>query len=92
MIDMILKIIFWICISITFGCLLFAIGFLVKIHNLKLRGYEETYQALMYGDLEEVKDPIEMTFSSIEYKMYHLGAWEAYRDYRSIFNDDDGEY
>ena len=92
MIDMILNIIFWICTSITFGCLLFAIGFLVKIHNLKLRGYEETYQALADGMLGEVKDPIEMTFISIENKMYHIGAWEAYCDFRSIFNDDDGEY
>jgi hypothetical protein len=89
---MILDIIFWVCTSITFGCLLFAIGFLVKIHNWKMRGYNETYQALANGRLGEVKDPIEMTFNSIENKMYHIGAYEAYRDFRNIFNDDDGEY
>jgi hypothetical protein len=89
---MILEIIFWVCTSITFGCLLFAIGFLVKIHNWKMRGYNETYQALANGMLGEVKDPIEMKFNSIENKMYHIGAYEAYRDFRNIFNDDDGEY
>lgn len=89
---MILEIIFWVCTSITFGCLLFAIGFLVKVHNWKMRGYNETYQALANGRLGEVKDPIEMTFNSIENKMYHIGAYEAYRDFRNIFNDDDGEY
>lgn len=89
---MILEIIFWVCTSITFGCLLFAIGFLVKIHNWKMRGYNETYQALVNGGLREVKDPIEMKFNSIENKMYHIGAYEAYRDFRNIFNDDDGEY
>lgn len=89
---MILEIIFWVCTSITFGCLLFAIGFLVKIHNWKMRGYNETYQALANGKLGEVKDPIEMKFNSIENKMYHIGAYEAYRDFRNIFNDDDGEY
>lgn len=89
---MILEIIFWVCTSITFGCLLFVIGFLVKIHNWKMRGYNETYQALANGKLNEVKDPIEMKFNSIENKMYHIGAYEAYRDFRNIFNDDDGEY
>lgn len=89
---MILEIIFWVCTSITFGCLLFAIGFLVKIHNWKMRGYNETYQELANGRLGEVKDPIEMTFNSIENKMYHIGAYEAYRDFRNMFNDDDGEY
>jgi hypothetical protein len=89
---MILEIIFWVCTSITFGCLLFAIGFLIKIHNWKMRGYNETYQALANGRLREVKDPIEMKFNSIENKMYHIGAYEAYRDFRNIFNDDDGEY
>ena len=89
---MILEIIFWVCTSITFGCLLFAIGFLVKIHNWKMRGYNETYQALANGRLGELKDPIEMKFNSIENKMYHIGAYEAYRDFRNIFNDDDGEY
>ena len=89
---MILEIIFWVCTSITFGCLLFAIGFLVKIHNWKMRGYNETYQALANGRLNEVKDPIEMKFNNIENKMYHIGAYEAYRDFRNIFNDDDGEY
>jgi hypothetical protein len=89
---MILEIIFWVCTSITFGCLLFAIGFLVKIHNWKMRGYNETYQALANGRLREVKDPIEMKFNSIENKMYHIGAYEAYRDFRNIFNDDDEEY
>jgi hypothetical protein len=89
---MILEIISWVCTSITFGCLLFAIGFLVKIHNWKMRGYNETYQALANGRLREVKDPIEMKFNSIENKMYHIGAYEAYRDFRNIFNDDDGEY
>lgn len=89
---MILKIIFWVCTSITFGCLLFAIGFLVKIHNWKMRGYDETYKALSNGRLGEVKDPIEMKFNSIENKMYHIGAYEAYRDFRNIFNDDSGEY
>lgn len=89
---MILEIIFWVCTSITFGCLLFAIGFLVKVHNWKMRGYNETYQALANGRLREVKDPIEMKFNNIENKMYHIGAYEAYRDFRSMFNDDDGEY
>jgi hypothetical protein len=89
---MILEIIFWVCTSITFGCLLFAIGFLVKIHNWKIRGYNETYQALANGRLREVKDPIEMKFNSIENKIYHIGAYEAYCDFRNIFNDDDGEY
>lgn len=89
---MILEIIFWVCTSITFGCLLFAIGFLVKVHNWKMRGYNETYQALANGRLGEVKDPIEMKFNSIENKMYHIGAYEAYRDFRNIFNGDDGEY
>lgn len=84
---MILKIIFWVCTSITFSCLLFSIGFLIKIHNWKMRGYNETYQALSNGRLGEVKDPIEMTFNNIENRMYHLGAWEAYRNYRSMFNE-----
>ena len=83
---MILEIIFWICISITFGCLLFAIGFLAKIQNWKMRGYNETYQALANCKLREVKDPIEMKFNNIENKMYHIGAYEAYRDFRSMFN------
>ena len=78
----------WIFIGLGLIGLLFVINFLVKIHNWKLRGYEETYQALMYGRLGEVKDPIEMTFNSIENKMYHLGAWEAYRNYRSMFNEE----
>lgn len=89
---MILKIIFWVCTAITFSCLIFSIAFLIKIHNWKVRGYKETYQALANGKLGEVKDPIEMTFKSIENKMYHIGAYEAYCDFRSIFNDDDGEY
>lgn len=89
---MILKIIFWVCTSITFSCLIFSIAFLIKVHNWKMRGYNETYQALANGRLGEVKDPIEMTFNNIENKMYHIGAYEAYRDFRSIFNDDDGEY
>ena len=84
---MILKIIFWICTAITFSCLVFSIVFLIKIHNWKWRGYEETQQALMNGKLGEVKDPSEMTFNSIENKMYHMGAWEAYRNYKSIFNE-----
>lgn len=78
----------WICIGLGVIGLLFVINFLVKMHNWKWRGYEETHQALMYGNLEEVKDPIEMTFNSIENKMYHLGAWEAYRNYRSMFNEE----
>jgi hypothetical protein len=57
-----------------------------------MRGYNETYQAIANGRLGEVKDPIEMKFNSIENKMYHIGAYEAYRDFRNIFNDDDGEY
>ena len=89
---MILKIIFWVCTSITFSCLIFSIAFLIKIHNWKVRGYKETYQELSHGRLDEVKDPIEMKFSCIENKMYHIGAWEAYRDFRSMFNEDDGEY
>lgn len=89
---MILKIIFWVCTSLTFGCLIFSIAFLIKIHNWKMRGYNETYQALANGKLGEVKDPIEMKFSSIENRMYHIGAYEAYCDFRNIFNDDDGEY
>lgn len=89
---MILKIIFWVCTVITFSCLIFSIAFLIKIHNWKMRGYNETYQELANGRLVEVKDPIEMTFNNTENKMYHIGAYEAYRDFRSIFNDDDGEY
>ena len=89
---MILKIIFWVCTSITFSCLIFSIDFLIKIHNWKMRGYNETYQALMKGKLGEVKDPIEMTFNNIENRMYHIGAYEAYRDFRSMFNDDNGKY
>lgn len=89
---MILKIIFWICTTITCSCLLFSIGFLIKIHNWKMRGYNETYQELSRGRLDEVKDPIEMTFNNIENKMYHIGAYEAYCDFRSMFNEDDGEY
>ena len=79
-------------IFIGLGLLLFIINFLVKMHNWKMRGYNETYQALSNGRLDEVKDPLEMKFSCIENRMYHIGAWEAYRDFRSIFNDDDGEY
>ena len=82
----------WIFIVLGIIGLAFVINFLIKIHNWKLRGYEETYQELMYGSLEEVKDPIEMTFNNTENKMYHIGAYEAYRDFRSMFNDDDGEY
>jgi hypothetical protein len=81
------MILVWICIGFGLIGLLLVINFLVKIHNWKMRGYEETHQALMYGSLEEVKDPYEMTFNSIKNKMYHLGAWEAYRDYRSMFNE-----
>lgn len=84
---MILEIIFWVCTSITFGCLLFAIGFLVKIHNWKMRGYNETYQELAHGRLDEVKALIEMKFSCIENKMYHIGAWEAYREFINLFNE-----
>lgn len=80
----------WICIGLGLIGLLFVINFLIKIHNWKMRGYEETHQALMKGKLGEVKDPVEMTFSSIENRMYHMGAYEAYREFRSIFNDDDG--
>ena len=87
MIDTILIIIFWICTAITFSCLVFSIVFLIKIHNWKMRGYDETYQALSNGRLGEVKDPIEMTFNSIENRMYHIGAWEAYCDFRSMFNE-----
>ena len=76
----------WICIGLGWIGLLFVINFLIKIHNWKMRGYEETHQALMKGKLGEVKDPIEMTFNSIENKMYHRGAWEAYLDFRSMFN------
>lgn len=79
----------WICIGLGLIGLLFVINFLVKIHNWKLRGYEETHQALMKGKLGEVKDPSEMTFNSIENKMYHIGAYEAYRDFRSMFNEDE---
>lgn len=79
-------------IFIGLGLLLFIINFLVKMHNWKMRGYNETYQALSNGRLGEVKDLIEMKFNSIENRMYHVGAYEAYRDFRSIFNDDDGEY
>lgn len=74
---MILNIVFWIFITITCSCILFLIGFLIKIHNWKLCGYNETYQSLANGKLGEVKNPIEMKFSSIENKMYHLGAWES---------------
>ena len=52
-----------------------------------MRGYNETYEELTHGSLDEVKDPIEMTFNNIENKMYHIGAWEAYRDFRSMFNE-----
>jgi hypothetical protein len=81
------MILVWICIGFGLIGLLLVINFLVKIHNWKMRGYNETYQELMYGSLEEVKDPIEMTFNNTENKMYHLGAWEAYRDYRSMFKE-----
>lgn len=84
---MILKIIFWVCTAITFSCLIFSIAFLIKIHNWKVRGYNETYQELSHGRLDEVKDPLEMKFSCIENRMYHIGAWEAYRDFRSMFNE-----
>lgn len=76
----------WICIGLGLIGLLFVINFLVKMHDWKMLGYNETYQALMKGKLGEVKDPSEMTFNSIENKMYHIGAWEAYRDFRSMFN------
>ena len=78
----------WIFIVLGLIGLLFVINFLVKMHNWKWRGYEETQQALMNNRLGEVKDPSEMTFNSIENKMYHMGAWEAYRNYRSIFNEE----
>jgi hypothetical protein len=79
----------WICIGLGLIGLLLVINFLIKMYNWKLRGYEETHQALMKGKLGEVKDPSEMTFNSIENKMYHIGAYEAYRDFRSIFNEDE---
>lgn len=84
---MILEIIFWVCTSITFGCLLFAIGFLVKIHNWKMQGYNGTFKALMKGALRKVDNPSEMTFISIENKMYHIGAWKAYREFINLFNE-----
>ena len=79
-------------ICIGLGLLLFVIDYLIKLYNWKMQGYNGTFKALMKGTLEKVEDPNEMTFISIENKMYHIGAWEAYCDFRSIFNDDDGEY
>lgn len=77
----------WIFIVLGFLGLLFVINFLIKIHNWKVRGYKETYQELSHGRLDDVKDPFEMTFNNIENRMYHIGAWEAYRDFRSMFNE-----
>jgi hypothetical protein len=77
----------WIFIGLGIIGLLLVIIFLIKMHNWKWRGYKETHQALMNGRLGEVKDPSEMTFNSIENRMYHIGAWEAYRNYRSMFNE-----
>ena len=82
----------WIFIGLGLLGLLFVINFCVKMHNWKMQGYKGTYKALVNGRLGKVEDPKEMTFISIENKMYHIGAWEAYRDFRNIFNDDDGEY
>lgn len=76
----------WIFIGLGLLGLLFVINFCVKMHNWKMCGYNETYQSLANGRLGEVKDPIEMKFNNIENKMYHLGAYEAYRDFRSMFN------
>lgn len=77
----------WIFIVIGIIGLLFVINFYVKIHNWKVRGYKETYQELSHGRLDDVNDPFEMTFNSLENKMYHIGAYEAYRDFRSMFNE-----
>lgn len=79
-------------ICIGLGLLLFVIDYLVKLYNWKMQGYKGTFKALMKGTLEKVEDPREMTFTSIENKMYHIGAWKAYREFRSMFYDDDGEY
>ena len=80
---LLIKFVYGICTAITFSCLVFSIVFLIKIHNWKMHGYKETYQALANGRLGEVKDPIEMTFNSIENIMYHIGAYEEYRDFRN---------
>ena len=77
----------WIFIVIGIIGLLFTINFNVKMHNWKVRGYKSTYKALANGRLGKVEDPNEMTFISIENKMYHIGAWEAYCDFRSLFNE-----
>lgn len=77
----------WICIGLGLIGLLFVISFLIKIHYWKMRGYKGTYKALANGGLGKVEDPKEMTFISIENKMYHIGAWEAYRDFRSMFDE-----
>lgn len=79
-------------ICIGLGLLLFVIDYLVKLYNWKMQGYKGTFKALMKGTLKKVEDPREMTFISIENKMYHIGAWKAYREFRSMFYDDDGEY
>lgn len=79
-------------ICIGLGLLMFVIDYLVKLYNWKMQGYNGTFKALMKGTLRKVDNPSEMTFISIENKMYHIGAWKAYRDFRNIFNDDDGEY
>jgi hypothetical protein len=57
-----------------------------------MQGYNGTYKALMKGTLKKVDNPSEMPFISIENKMYNIGAWKAYREFRNIFNYDDGEY
>ena len=53
----------------------------------KMQGYNGTFKALMKGALRKVDNPSEMTFISIENKMYHIGAWKAYREFINLFNE-----
>jgi hypothetical protein len=41
----------------------------------------------MKGTLKKVDNPSEMPFISIENKMYHIGAWKAYREFINLFNE-----
>lgn len=74
-------------ICIGLGLLLFAIDSLVKLYNWKMQGYNGTFKALIKGTLKKVDNPREMSFISIENKMYHIGAWKAYREFINLFNE-----
>lgn len=74
-------------ICIVLGLLMFVIDYLVKLYNWKMQGYNGTFKALMKGTLRKVDNPSEMTFISIENKMYHIGAWKAYCEFINLFNE-----